>query len=244
MNTEFSSIKVSLFGAAGRMGKEAAEVLQAEEGFELVNLIEHPEHPAVGKKLFDLPISGDPYNLPLAGTIFCDFTLAEAAVRNTALAAELDCPILIGATGFTDEQRQYIERLGDRIPIMIASNLSRGINLLYALIEKAAEVLSESYEAGIVETHHKWKKDSPSGTAKEMLRILQNTGYKDVSVHSLRMGDISGEHQVVFSSEGETVQLIHRAHSRKAFARGVIPALKFLSSAKPGCYSFREALNF
>lgn len=244
MDTEFSLIKVSLFGAGGRMGKEVADILQAEEGYELVNLIEHPDHPSVGGKVYDIPVNGDPYNLPLAGTVFCDFTLAEAAVRNCALAAELECPILIGATGFTVEQQRYMEELGNKIPIMIASNLSRGINLLYALIEKAAKVLSEGYEAGVVETHHKWKQDSPSGTAKEMLRIMEDSGFEDVSAHSLRMGDITGEHLIQFSSEGETIQLVHRAHSRKAFARGVIPALKFLNNAKPGLYSFREALNF
>jgi len=242
MDTAFTLIRVSLFGAAGKMGSEALKALAAEPGFELVNLIERPEHPAIGSIVQGIRISGNPYELPLAGTVFCDFTNAESAVKNAALAAEMECPILIGATGFKAEQMDFLLSLGEKIPIMLAANLSRGVNLLYRLVEYAAPYLCGDFQVSVVETHHKWKKDAPSGTAAEILRILKEKGFAQAEVHSLRMGDVTGEHQVIFSGEGESIILQHRAHSRLAFARGVIPALKFLASAKPGCYSFSEAL--
>jgi len=236
-------IKISLFGAAGRMGSEVAAVLTDEPGFHLVNLIEHASHPAVGASVGGIKIFGSPEGLPLAGTIFCDFTLPDAVVKNAALAAELKCPLLIGATGFTAQQQQLLENLGDKIPVMIAPNLSRGINLLNQLIELAASKLAGSFEVEVVETHHKMKQDAPSGTAKNIVGIIKNAGIPDVPAHSLRIGDVTGEHQVIFGGVGESIQIIHRAQSRRAFASGVIPAARFLASAAPGCYSFSDALN-
>ena len=235
-------VKVSIFGAAGRMGSESAIVACEEPGLEIVNLIEHADHPAVGSSLFGIEISGDPFGLPLAGTVFCDFTLAGAAVKNAALAAELECPILIGATGFTDEQLEYLEIISRKIPLMTAPNLSRGVNLLYELTAAAARKLQGDFEVEVVETHHRMKKDAPSGTAKAILQVLNNTGIPGVPAHSLRMGDVTGEHRVIFGGEGESIEIIHRAQSRRAFAKGVIPAVKFLAQAGPGCYSFRDAL--
>ncbi len=242
MDTSNSLIKVSLFGAAGKMGAESAKVLAGDSSFQLVNLIERPDHPALGTTLCGITICNNPYDLQLAGTVFCDFTNAEAAMKNAALAAELNCPILVGSTGFDEEQADFLCSLGEKIPIMLASNLSRGINLLYRLLESAAPYLKGDYQAEVMETHHKWKKDAPSGTAREILNILNCGGFSQPSAHSLRMGDVVGEHQVIFSTEGETLILTHRAHSRLAFAKGVIPALKFLAAAQPGCYSIREAI--
>lgn len=243
MKSASDQIKISLFGAAGRMGSEVAAVLSDETGFQLVNLIENPSHPAVGSFYNGIKISAAQEKLPLTGTIFCDFTLPDAAIKNAALAAELKCPLLIGATGFTAEQQQFLENLGDRIPVMIAPNLSRGVNLLNKLVELAAAKLAGDFEVEIVETHHKMKKDAPSGTAKNIVGIIKNAGIPDVSAHSLRMGDITGEHQVIFGGAGESIQIIHRAQSRRAFASGVIPAARFLAQAAPGCYSFSDSLN-
>jgi 4-hydroxy-tetrahydrodipicolinate reductase len=111
-------------------------------------------------------------------------------------------------------------------------------------VEIAAKTVGEMFEVEIIEAHHKWKRDKPSGTAKKIVEILcQDGDFADIPIHSLRLGDIPGEHYILFSGEGETLQIIHRAHSRRAFARGVPPALRFLAHAKPGCYSFRQALE-
>ncbi len=236
-------IRVTLFGAAGRMGGEAILMIQGEQNMEIAHLLEHPNHPSVGSNLFGIEVKGDPYELALAGTIFCDFTSAKAALKNAALAAELGCPILIGSTGFDSEQLNYLESLSEKIPVMFAPNLSKGVNLLYELVKMTAEKLGIDYDAEIVEIHHKWKKDAPSGTANEIIHLLKNAGYKNVNHHSLRMGDIIGEHCVIFAGEGETLLITHRAQSRKAFAKGVIPAIKYLALAKPGWHSIKDALG-
>ena len=239
-----ASIKVSLFGAAGRMGVETASMLRDERDIEVVNMIEKQDHPAVGTSLFGVKISDQPFDLPLTGTIFCDFTVCDSALKNAALAAEMDCPILIGTTGFNEEQLTYLRNLSGKIPLMIAPNLSRGVDLLYRLAGMAASALKAEYEAEIVETHHKWKIDAPSGTAAELKKILTEKGrYKDPPTHSLRIGDFVGEHRVIFGGEGETITIIHRAQSRKAFAKGVPAALRFLAEASAGAYYFRDALG-
>ncbi|NQS97737.1 MAG: hypothetical protein HQ591_04725 [candidate division Zixibacteria bacterium] len=237
-------IKVSLFGASGRMGKEVANALQDESDFQIRNLIEKKDHPSVGSILFDVKISGTPFDLPLADTVFCDFTDNEAAVKNAALAAEMECPILISSTGFSREKLDYLHNLGEKIPVMIAPNLSRGVDLLYRLTELSAKAVGDDFEVEIMEAHHKWKMDAPSGTARELVRILEKFGaYQKIPTHSLRMGDIVGEHRLIFGGEGETISIVHRAHSRRAFAKGAPAALRFLAKAIPGVYNFRQALG-
>ncbi|MBC8204555.1 4-hydroxy-tetrahydrodipicolinate reductase [bacterium] len=237
-------IKVTLFGAGGRMGGETAELLSSSPEFRLVNLIERKSHPLIGSELYGCIVSDNPDSLPMKGTIFCDFTLAEAAVKNAETALIHNCPILIGATGFNEEQFNRIERISESIPVMLASNLSRGISVMKKLAARTAYLLGEDFGAEIVEMHHKWKKDAPSGTAKELLKLLKDHGIKgEVPTHYIRLGDIVGEHRIIFACEGETIEIIHRAHSRKAFAQGVPLALKFLAEAEPGLHSFQKAVE-
>lgn len=238
------TIKISLFGAGGRMGGEVAELLADTPGFELSNLIERPGHPLVGNILFGCVVSDQPYNLPLQDSVFCDFTIAGAAVKNAALAVEKNCPILIGATGFNEEQQIYLARVSEKIPLMLAPNLSRGISVMKELAARTAKLLGDDFGAEVIETHHKWKKDAPSGTAVDLVKALKDCGIKgDVLTHSLRLGDIIGEHRIVFAGEGESLEIIHRAYSRRAFATGVPPAVRFLAEATPGLYSFQQALG-
>jgi len=226
------------------MGSETLSLLKEEPDFELVNLLERSDHPLVGSTLYDVIISSDPYKLDLTGTVFCDFTTPHSSIKYASLAAELGCPILIGSTGFTPEEYVFLENLSVKIPVMIAPNLSRGVDLLYRLTEVASRVLKNDFDAEIVETHHKWKKDAPSGTAKALKKIIKDISFvPDVSTHSLRMGDITGEHRIIFAGEGETLEITHKATSRRAFARGVPIALRFLSKAKNGLYSFRDGLE-
>ena len=244
MSSSSEKIKVSLFGAGGRMGSESAVVISQDKDLELVNLVENSESPAVGMNLGGLTISGDPFKLNLRGTIFCDFTNAKSAMKNAALAAELECPILIGTTGFSDEELLFIENFSAKIPVMFAPNLSRGIDLLYRLVQLSAKTLGEDFQVEIIESHHKWKLDAPSGTAKALANTIRDFGgYAKIPVHSLRMGDITGEHRIFFAGEGECIEITHRASSRLAFAKGVPKAVKFLAQAKPGFYSFRDALK-
>lgn len=243
MNSDLDKIKVTLFGAGGRMGSETAVVISQDKDLELVNLVENPDSPVVGMNHGGLTISGDPFKLNLRGTVFCDFTNAKSAVKNAALAVEMECPILIGSTGFSGEELLFIENFSSKIPLMFAPNLSRGIDLLYRLAQLSAKTLGGDFQVEIVELHHKWKLDAPSGTAKALANTIEESGgYSKIPVHSIRMGDITGEHRIIFAGEGETIEITHRASSRLAFAKGVPKAIKFLAQAKPGYYSFRDAL--
>lgn len=236
-------IRVALFGGGGKVGGETAVVLTNAPDMELAFILETAGHPLSGKKIGGAEVITDISRIDFKGTVFVDFTNAESAVKNAELAARFSCPILIGTTGLSGEQIDNLKKLSSSIPIMSASNLSKGINMLYGLLAEAGRKLGSDYQVEIVELHHKWKKDAPSGTAKEMVKVLKDSGYPEVPTHSIRAGDIIGEHQVIFSTEGETITITHRAHSRKAFAQGVIPAVKFLYGAKPGMYIFRDALE-
>jgi 4-hydroxy-tetrahydrodipicolinate reductase len=239
-------LKVSLFGVGGRMGGEVIAILNSEPDIELVNLIERPGHPAVGTSVYGITVSCEPRNLPLAGTVFCDFTNASSAVENADLSAQFLCSMLIGATGFDEAQKRHLAKLSEKIPLMIAPNLSLGVNLFFYLVEQIAKTVGDSFQAELIEAHHKGKKDAPSGTAKEILRILQSQGgFSEVKAHSLRIGDIPGEHRLFLSAEGELLEISHSARNRRAFAKGVPLALRFLAKIhEPGFYSFRQALGF
>ena len=241
---EQSIIRVTLFGACGRMGSETASLLSKEPDYQLVNLVESREHPSQGNILFGLRLCSELSKEEMKGTVCCEFTNHLAALKNASLAVEAGCPILVGTTGFSAAELQLLKRLGEKIAVMLAPNLSRGVDLLYRLAEISARVLAEGFGVEIVEAHHRWKQDAPSGTAKKLAEIIKEQGgFREVPTHSLRMGDITGEHRIIFAGEGETVEIIHRATSRRAFACGVPPALKFLSSAPAGFYNFRDCLG-
>ncbi len=236
-------IKITLFGAGGRMGTEVALVLNDDPDFEIVGLVERPEHPAVGTDLFGVRIDDGPFGPQLEESVFCEFAGRSAAVKYAGLAAELGRPILIGATGFSEDEAEYLKALGEKIPIMVAPNLSRGIDLFFRIVEDSAEIAQGCFEAEVIEAHHKWKLDAPSGTAKRILELLQKGGYGEVPVHSLRLSDIPGRHTLIFAGEGETLEITHQAASRRAFARGAPAALKFLAGAGVGYYTFRDAIG-
>jgi 4-hydroxy-tetrahydrodipicolinate reductase len=196
--------------------------------------------------IYGVPLIDKIDNLTLQGTVFCDFTNSESTIKNADLAAQFLCPMLIGATGFNEDQKRSLTDFSTKIPLMIAPNLSIGVNLLFLLIEQIAKNAGDNFEAELIEAHHKAKRDAPSGTAKEIIRLLQlQGGFSKAQVHSIRMGDIPGEHRLLLSTEGELLEISHSARSRRAFAKGVPIALRFLSKIKkPGLYNFRQALGF
>jgi 4-hydroxy-tetrahydrodipicolinate reductase len=171
--------------------------------------------------------------------------------------------ILIGTTGLDEGQRGQIEGLADRVPVLIASNMSLGVNLMFRLAAEAATALSEGYDIEIIEAHHHRKKDAPSGTALTLAeRICEALGRQpadalcygrqgavgarpqgEIGIHAVRAGDLVGEHTVILAGEGERLEITHRATSRDIFARGAIDAAAFLASRKAGSYSMRDVVN-
>jgi 4-hydroxy-tetrahydrodipicolinate reductase len=178
-------------------------------------------------------------------------------------AAKKTTPIVIATTGFDDKQLSEIKRLSRRTPTLLSANTSLGVNVLVSLLGKAAKMLGDDYDVEIVEAHHRFKKDAPSGTALALGRavadalgrdlekvsvngrkgIVGERTKKEIALLSVRAGDIVGEHTVIFGGIGERLEFIHRAHSRDTFARGALRAARWLAKRKPGLYGMLDVLG-
>jgi 4-hydroxy-tetrahydrodipicolinate reductase len=174
-----------------------------------------------------------------------DFSHAGAITEICRAALHCNKPLVIGTTGHSQEQRRTIEDTARSLPIVFASNFSIGVNVLFWLTRKAAERFGDDFSAEIVETHHKTKKDAPSGTAKTLADILiaAQVIEDEVPIQSIREGDVVGEHTVIFSGPAERLELTHRAASREIFARGALRAAKWIMGKPPGLYSMQDVLG-
>jgi 4-hydroxy-tetrahydrodipicolinate reductase len=194
--------------------------------------------------------------------VLVDFSAPEASVANAEAAVKFGKAIVIGTTGFSDEQRSRLAKAGESIPCLIAPNMSRGVNLLFSIVGQVAKVLGPEYDVEIIEAHHKMKKDAPSGTADKLARIvadalernLEEVGVygrkglaprkqNDIGIMTLRGGDIVGEHTVMFVTNGERIELTHRAHSRDALASGGIQGALWIFGREKGLYDMIDVLG-
>ncbi len=192
--------------------------------------------------------------------VLIDFSNAAATREVCAAVAKANIPLVLGTTGHSAEERKMIEETARNVPVAFASNFSVGVNVLFALSEHAAKILGESFDVEIVEAHHRMKKDAPSGTAKTLADIVQRvrgsgelkhgregmTGERNksqIGIHSIRGGDVVGDHTVIFAGEGERLELTHRAASRETFARGALRAARWIIGKGPGLYSMRDVLG-
>jgi 4-hydroxy-tetrahydrodipicolinate reductase len=225
-----SRVRVLLVGAAGRMGKTISDLAN-----------EDPEIEIVGR--CDL---GDPIEPSMRHcNVAIDFSHANAITEICSAALQLRKPLVVGTTGHSKEERQMIEETAQSLPIVFASNFSVGVNVLFWLTRKAAEQLGGDFEAEIVETHHKMKKDAPSGTAKTLAELLKAAKemQRETPVQSIREGDVVGEHTVIFGGPGERLELTHRAGNREIFGRGALRAAKWIIDQPPGLYSMQNVLG-
>lgn len=190
-----------------------------------------------------------------------DFSEAEAALEFGRWCATSGIPLVVATTGFTPDQRKDLESLSKKIPLLIAANCSLVVNVLLKLTEEAGRILAgRDFDVEIVERHHRFKADAPSGTALAFARILQKemslpvqkhgregiTGVRprnEIGLHAVRAGDNVGEHTVIFSTIGETMELVHKGHSRDSYAKGAIAAAKFLVGKPPGLYTMADVLG-
>ncbi len=194
--------------------------------------------------------------------VIVDFTTPEASVAHMKAAARARIPIVIGTTGFQARQLRQIRTLAARTPTVLAPNMSLGVNLLLGLVGQVARSLGDAFDVEVVEAHHRFKKDAPSGTALALARSaaealgrkLERVGVpgrsgvserktSDVGLLSVRAGDIAGEHTVLFGGIGERIELVHRAHSRDAFTRGAIRAAQWLADKDAGLYTMQDVLG-
>lgn len=264
-------IKVVVTGAGGRMGGRISSLVIAEKGMELVGVVERQEHPCLGKDIgellglgkTDLILQENLKKVINSGQVIIDFSAPEATLTHLRLAVEHKKAMVMGTTGFSEKQIAEIKDLAQNIPCLMSPNMSLGVNLLFKVAPDVARALGDGYDIEIVEAHHRRKKDAPSGTAKRLAEILSEArgqSLKEVAVygrkgmmgerpkeaigiHVVRGGDIIGDHTVIFAGEGETVELIHRAHSRDTFARGAIRAARFVATATKGLYSMQDVLR-
>ncbi len=257
-----------IHGAAGRMGKRLI-ALAIESGFwKVVGAVDHPDHPDVGKDAGLLAGCGNA-GVVLTGSldkkadVLIDFSLPSAAGQTIAFCQKTKTALVMGTTGLADAHLDQLRKAGQTIPIVQATNMSLGMNLLFSLVGRVAKSLGEDYDIEIVEAHHRHKKDAPSGSALSLAQsICEQIGrkYPDVLVHgregkealrqkgtigmhAIRAGDIVGQHSVIYSTQGETITLSHSAHSRDTFARGALSAARWLLGKAPGLYSMQDVLG-
>jgi 4-hydroxy-tetrahydrodipicolinate reductase len=259
-------MKVAVTGAAGRMGRLIVKKVVEDEQLELVQAFDvvqtgkdAGEVAGIGR--IGVEIQSDIKKLD--ADILIDFTTAEAAVKNTQVAAERGVKLVVGTTGFNDSQKKELEENCRRVPSVVSPNFSIGVNVFWKIIEFAASYLHEC-DVEVVEIHHRKKKDSPSGTAIKAAEIVKNVlearkrivelkfcreglspRGEEIGVFGIRGGDVVGEHTVYFFGEGERIEIIHRALSRECFASGAILAAKWLAAVdQPGIYSMNDVLGF
>jgi 4-hydroxy-tetrahydrodipicolinate reductase len=223
-----SPVRVLLIGAAGRMGKTVLDLAQSDREIEIAAQC-------------DL---GDPIEAAMKNCdVVIDFSQADSTDEICCAAVKHGKPLVIGTTGHSQQQRKTIEKTAHSVPIVLASNFSIGVNVLFWLTQKAAELLGADFNPEIVETHHKMKKDAPSGTAKTLAEILKQVRNSETPVQSIREGDVVGEHTVIFSGPGESFELTHRAANRGIFAGGALRAAKWTINKPPGLYSMQNVLG-
>jgi len=263
------SVKVVVCGALGRMGRRIIEVALQDSEVEVVGGVEHPDcipsldlGEALGKK----ELKGKPLTsrleelLPYADVVIEFSGNPTAAVGHAELTALEKKAIVIGTTGFTKQEVEQIKEFSKNAPILLSPNMSLGVNLLFKLAEIAARVLKDkNFDAEIMEIHHRFKKDAPSGTAMKLSEILVETlgkknlvfGRKgkaprkedEIGVMALRGGDVVGDHTVYFLGFGERIELTHRATSRDTFAKGAVEAAKWIKGKEPGFYTMFDVLG-
>jgi 4-hydroxy-tetrahydrodipicolinate reductase len=240
--------KVIITGSKGRMGRMLLACAAQQVELQVVGQIDQGD---------DLKAVID------RGDVVIDFSSHNATAGIAALCAQHHKAMVIGTTGHSSEDRSQFTRLSTQIPMVLASNFSTGVNTLFWLARKAAEILGPGFDLEIVEMHHRLKRDAPSGTAQTLAEILaevrrqqldevarhgrsgivgQRT-LEEIGIHSVRGGDVVGDHTVIFAGLGERVELTHKASSRETFANGALRAAQWVTKQKPGLYDMQDVLG-
>ncbi len=264
-------LRTTIIGAAGRMGRSLVAQALTDPELSLAGAVEAAGCPQLGQDagtLAGLPPCGVALDMDLARALasadaVIDFSSPECTMSVAPAVIDHGASLVVGTTGLTEEHRCRLRALGSTGRIVLAPNMSVGINLLFALCAQVAPLLGPEYDIEIVEMHHNRKKDAPSGTALRLGEILAtarglefsaavrhgregNVGARqrnEIGIHALRGGDVVCDHTVVFAADGERVELVHKASSRETFAKGAVRAVKFLAGAAPGLYDMQDVLG-
>ncbi len=256
-------ILVGISGAMGRMGKLILKDILKQNDMALVAALEIAGHPLMGQDIGE-SIGIEKWKIPLIDSIeyalykaevWVEFSSPEAVMEHLPFVEKKGIPVVIGTTGFTDEQKKEIEKYSKKIPVFLSPNMSIAVNTIFSILEEVSSLFS-NYDIEITETHHKKKKDAPSGTAVYMADILSNNTRKkwkmgireneedkNIIVHASRMGNIAGEHEIRFVSEEDEIVIKHKAFNRGIFSKGTIEAIRFIHGQKVGIYNTRDIIK-
>jgi len=264
-------IKVIVCGGCGKMGSKVAQLIYQNKDMELTGIVESPSYPGIGKdwgmslglgKTGIIVKNNLEEIIPVTDQIV-EFTNPQISIQHLKIVSKYKKAMIIGTTGFSSEEIETINKLAQGIPFLLSPNMSLGVNLLFKLGAETAAALGDDYDIEIVEAHHRFKKDAPSGTAKKLAQEIAKvknihlddvaiygregmTGERksgEIAIHSIRGGDIAGEHTVMFTALGERLELTHKAHSRDTFAYGTIQAIKFMEGKSAGFYEMKDVLK-
>jgi len=235
-------IKLGIAGVCGRMGRRIFEFASQERDFEITFALEKKGTPPIGRDLGKLKISSSPDGIFLID-VFVDFTEPLATEVNLDYIARYKKPLVLGTTGLNDTQLKKVEEVSKIAPVVFSPNMSVGVNVLFTMLPEIAKRLGPDYNIEIVEAHHRGKKDAPSGTAKKFGQILADVTKKEIPIHAIRLGDIVGDHTIIFAGNSERIEIKHQAHSRDLFALGALKAVKWIFGKPPGLYSMQDVLK-
>ncbi|ROZ64897.1 4-hydroxy-tetrahydrodipicolinate reductase [Ramlibacter sp. WS9] len=262
--------KVAVAGASGRMGHMLIEAIRASGDCQLAGALDIASSPAIGNDAAaflglasGVPVSADMRAALANAQVLIDFTRPEGTLAHLKVCRELGVNAVIGTTGFTEDHKAQIADAARDIAIMLAPNMSVGVNVTMKLIEMAAKALSTGYDIEIIEAHHRHKVDAPSGTALKMGEVIAQaigrdlkecavyaregvTGERDPSTigfTAIRGGDIVGDHTVLFAGTGERIEITHKSASRSTYAEGSLRAVRFLAGKKSGLFDMFDVLN-
>jgi len=235
-------IKLGIAGACGKMGRRIFELASYDKDFEVTLALEKKGTPLIGRELGKIKVSSSQDGLFLVD-VFVDFTTPEATEANLDYAAKYRKALVLGTTGLNDAQLKKIEDASKAVPVVFSPNMSIGVNVLFAILPEIAKRLGPAYSIEIVEAHHKAKKDAPSGTAKRFGQILADAAGKEIPTHAIRLGDIIGDHTIIFCGNSERIEIKHQAHSRDLFALGALKAAKWVMGKPAGLYSMQDVLK-
>lgn len=265
-------IRVAVTGAAGRMGKANIEAIQMAEGIELGAAIVEPGSTLLGADAGEVAGVGK-LGVAMVGSladavadfdVLIDFTAPEVTLKNVEFCAANGKQVVIGTTGLTDEQKAVLQEQSIKTAIVFAPNMSVGVNLCFKLLEVAAKALgNDDYDIEVIEAHHRHKVDSPSGTALRMGEVVADalgrdlnecavygregqTGARprgEIGFETIRAGDVVGDHTVLFATEGERIEITHKASNRLTFAKGAVRACKWLEGKSTGLFDMQDVLE-
>ena len=272
-NTPLTPVRIAVLGATGRMGRSLIHAIHDSTEFELVGALASPDSPALGSdagevaglnRRFGTTVTAEHAVALARAEVALDFTVATAVRANVAACVAAGCRLLVGTTGLDRSTQMLLEGASASIGVLVAPNTSLGINLLVQLVERAAAALPQEYDIEVLEAHHRYKVDAPSGTALRLGEAAAAGRGEELSALAaparagaggprregsigfavLRGGDIVGEHTVLFAGPGERLELTHRAHDRLTFAYGALRAAEWLRGRAAGRYTMSDVLGF